>query len=49
MVTEVSYQDLNPLSFLERSVLVYPEKTAVSYGHLQYSYRDFHDRVRRLA
>ena len=49
MPNEVFYQELNPLSFLKRSVLVYPKKIAVTYGDVCYTYREFHDRVRRLA
>ena len=40
---------LTPLSFLERSAAVYPDKTAVIHGSRAYSYREFHERCRRLA
>ena len=49
MENRVSYQNLNPVSFLERSALVYPDKPAVVYNGLSYSYSEFHDRVKRLA
>ncbi len=44
-----NYAALTPVSFLRRSADVYPEKTAVIHGHRRYSYREFHDRCRRLA
>ena len=45
----VSFENLNPAAFLERSALVWPGKPAVMYGGLTYSYAEFHERVRRLA
>jgi len=44
-----NYAPLTPLSFLERSAAVYPEKVAVIHGERRYSYRELHDRCRRLA
>jgi fatty-acyl-CoA synthase len=41
--------ELNPLSFLERSVLVYPDKVAVVHEGRRYTYREFGERVNRLA
>ena len=49
MSEHVSYESLSPLSFLDRSELVYPDKTAVVYGDRRYSYAEFAERVRRLA
>ncbi len=46
---EANFQALTPLSFLERSAAVYPEKTAVIHADTRYSYAQFHDRCRRLA
>ncbi|MCZ6795202.1 MAG: long-chain-fatty-acid--CoA ligase [Planctomycetota bacterium] len=46
---QVSHSPLTPLSFLERSRAVYPEKTAVVYGERRITYREFADRVHRLA
>jgi fatty-acyl-CoA synthase len=40
---------LTPVSFLERSALVYPDKVAVRHGRLRHSYREFEQRCRRLA
>jgi fatty-acyl-CoA synthase len=45
----VNYTPLTPLSFLTRSAAVYPEKTAVVYRHQRYTYRQFRQRVNRLA
>ena len=50
MVTErVSYQSLNPLSFLDRSAFVYPDKPAVVYKDRSYTYSEFSHRVDQLA
>ena len=45
----VSFENLNPASFLERSAFVYPDKPAVVYnGHVT-TYAQYHERCRRLA
>ncbi len=44
-----NYQALTPLSFLEWSAAVYPDKCAVIHGETRFSYADFHGRCRRLA
>jgi fatty-acyl-CoA synthase len=41
--------ELTPLTFLERSVLVYPDKVAVVHEDRRYTYREFGERVNRLA
>ena len=41
--------ELTPVSFLDRSVLVFPEKVAVVHGNREYTYREFGERVNRLA
>jgi fatty-acyl-CoA synthase len=41
--------ELNPLSFLQRSESVYPDKVAVVHGERRYTYRELGERVRRLA
>ncbi len=46
---EANFQALTPLSFLERTAAVYPEKTAVIHVDTRYSYAQFHQRCRRLA
>ena len=45
----VNYEVETPVNFLERSVLVYPEKTAVVYNDKRYSYQEFYERVNQLA
>lgn len=44
-----NYQALTPLSFLDWSCSVYPDKAAVIHGERTYSYREFGARCRRLA
>ena len=40
---------LSPLSFIERAAQVYPQRTAIVYGALRQTWRDTHQRCRRLA
>ena len=49
MTEKVSYQGLSPLTFLERSAFVYPDKTAVIYNEERYTYAQLSNRVRQLA
>jgi len=49
MTEKVYRTELTPLSFLERSALLFPEKVAVVHGERRYSYREFAARVYRLA
>lgn len=44
-----NYAPLTPLSFLERSASVYPEKPAVIHGEHAVTYREFLQRCRLLA
>ena len=44
-----NYQPLTPLSFLEWSESVYPDKAAVIHGDRTFTYREFGERCRRLA
>ena len=44
-----NYAPLTPISFLERSASVYPEKTAVIHGEQSYGYGELFVRCRRLA
>ena len=44
-----NFVPLSPLSFLERSAMVYPDKTAVVHGERRYSYTELYARCRRLA
>jgi len=41
--------ELSPVSFLQRSAYVFPGKPAVVHGKRQYTYRQFEERVNRLA
>ena len=49
MSLSVNYAPLSPLAFLERSLLVYPDKPAVVYGETVYAYAQYGDRVCRLG
>ena len=40
---------LSPLSFIERAAWVYPEHTAIVYGHLRQTWRVTYGRCRRLS
>ncbi|KXS14928.1 acetyl-CoA synthetase-like protein [Gonapodya prolifera JEL478] len=44
-----NYTPLNPISFLEWSARVYPDKVAIKYGDWEITYREFHYRVRLFA
>ncbi len=44
-----NHAPLTPLSFLRRAAAVYPDKTAVIHGERRLSYREFQERVTRLA
>jgi fatty-acyl-CoA synthase len=46
---EVFFTPLTPLHFLNRSDDVFPEKEAVVYDDKRYTYKQFHERVMRLA
>jgi fatty-acyl-CoA synthase len=48
-MTLVSNTALTPLSFLERSARVFPDKTAVIYGKLRLTYRELADAVTGVA
>ncbi len=49
MEEKVYRSELTPISFLARSASVFPEKTAVVDGDRHYNYREFAERVNRLA
>ncbi|HJV56521.1 MAG TPA: AMP-binding protein, partial [Methylomirabilota bacterium] len=46
---QVYRTELTPVSFLVRSAYVFPDKTAVVHGKRRYTYRQFGERVNRLA
>src|SRR3989442_4355491 len=49
MEEKVYRTELTPLSFVERSALVFPEKIAVVDGDRRYTYQEFMQRVNRMA
>ena len=48
-MAEVSIDPLTPIAFLERTVRVFPNKTAVVYGDRRWTYAQFTERVGRFA
>src|SRR5687768_3912563 len=44
-----NFVPLSPVSFLERAADVYPDKVAVIDGERRFTYRQFRERVHRLA
>ena len=44
-----NYQPLTPLTFLQRSAQVYPERIAIIHGKRRVSYAEFYSRSRQLA
>ncbi len=44
-----NFQPLTPLSFLERSAAVFPQRTAIIHGARRWTYAEFYARARRLA
>src|SRR5437870_6376921 len=49
MEEKVYRTELTPVSFLVRSAAVFPNKVAIVHGDRQYTYREFAERVNRLA
>ncbi len=47
--SRVNYDVQTPVKFLVRSAQVYPDKVAVVHGSARYTYRQFYERVNRLA
>jgi fatty-acyl-CoA synthase len=46
---QANYVPLTPLSFIERSAYVYPERLAVVHGAQRYTWKETYARCRRLA
>ena len=44
-----NYAPLTPISFIERSAYVYPERLAVVHGNQRYTWKQTYERSRRLA
>ena len=49
MQNGVSYEHLCPVSFIQRSAIAYPNKTAVTYKDQTLTYAQFYERARKLA
>src|SRR6266566_2613553 len=49
MEEKVYRTELTPVHFLTRSASIFSDKVAVAHGDRQYSYREFAERVNRLA
>ena len=49
LMPDVYRTELTPLSFLERSALVYPHKTAIVEGDRRITYQEMADRSRQMA
>ena len=46
---EANFVQLSPVSFIERSAHVYPDRTAIIYGSHRQTWRETYARCRRLA
>jgi fatty-acyl-CoA synthase len=46
---DANYVPLSPVSFLKRAAHIYPDRDAVIHGERRHSYRQLHERSRRLA
>ncbi|WP_158014344.1 AMP-binding protein, partial [Thauera phenolivorans] len=44
-----NYVPLSPLSFIERTAMVYPTRTSVIHGVRRFTWSETYDRCRRLA
>jgi fatty-acyl-CoA synthase len=44
-----NYQPLTPITFLERSAAVFPDHVAIVHGPLRRTYREFHQRSKKLG
>lgn len=44
-----NYSPLSPITFLERSAIIYGDRTSVIYGDLRYTWRETHERCTKLA
>src|SRR5918994_3483001 len=49
MGEKVYRSELTPVDFLRRSAYMFPDKTAVVYGERRFTYKEFEERVNRLA
>lgn len=44
-----NFTQLTPLTFIERSATIFPEKTSIIYGNQKYSWKQTYERCKRLA
>ncbi|MGV7107828.1 acyl-CoA synthetase [Flavobacterium sp. U410] len=44
-----NFTQLTPLTFIERSATIFPEKTSIIYGKQKYSWKQTYERCKRLA
>jgi acyl-CoA synthetase (AMP-forming)/AMP-acid ligase II len=49
MKCSANYVPLTPISFLERSAVVYGDRVSVVYGDVRYTWRETRERCTRLA
>ena len=47
--TQANFSPLTPVTFLPRTAAIHPDRVAVIHGDRRITYREFHDRARRLA
>lgn len=48
-INEANSQPLSPITFIERSALAHPNKTAIRYGDRSFGWSEYFDRCKRLA
>jgi fatty-acyl-CoA synthase len=46
---QANFSQLSPLSFLERSAFIYPDRVAIVHGDKSYTWKETYERCRRLA
>lgn len=44
-----NYVPLSPVTFLERAAAVYADRTSIIYGRKRFTWKQTHERCRRLA
>ncbi len=44
-----NFTQLTPLTFIERSATIFPEKTSIVYGTKKYTWKETYDRCKKLA
>jgi acyl-CoA synthetase (AMP-forming)/AMP-acid ligase II len=46
---EANYQTLSPVTMIERSALAFPDRVAIYYGDITYTWLDYYSRCKHLA